>query len=174
MQPKNDLPHQVVRAPKSSVKTVAAAESLTGGYIAQRLTAVPGASAVLEGSVVTYSDRIKEKLLGVCAQDLQQYTAVSEPVAAQMAQGVRKQIGADIGISVTGFAGPDGGGELLPVGTVFLGCADETYVTVTRLHIVPPAALSAEEQREFIRFQTTEHALQAVLKVLEKEENTLA
>ena len=102
------LAAHVVSALQHANKTVATAESLTGGYIAKTLTDISGASAVLEGAVVSYSDRIKHKLLGVQTQTLQTYTAVSAQTAAEMAEGIRLAVGADIGISVTGVAGPTG------------------------------------------------------------------
>lgn len=123
----------VVSALQHANKTVATAESLTGGYIAKTLTDISGASAVLEGAVVSYSDRIKHKLLGVQTQTLQTYTAVSAQTAAEMAEGIRLAVGADIGISVTGVAGPTGGTAQTPVGCVFLGCATQNGVAVTRL-----------------------------------------
>lgn len=123
----------MVSALQHANKTVATAESLTGGYIAKTLTDISGASAVLEGAVVSYSDRIKHKLLGVQTQTLQTYTAVSAQTAAEMAEGIRLAVGADIGISVTGVAGPTGGTAQTPVGCVFLGCATQNGVAVTRL-----------------------------------------
>ena len=127
------LAAHVVSALQHANKTVATAESLTGGYIAKTLTDISGASAVLEGAVVSYSDRIKHKLLGVQTQTLQTYTAVSAQTAAEMAEGIRLAVGADIGISVTGVAGPTGGTAQTPVGCVFLGCATQNGVAVTRL-----------------------------------------
>lgn len=123
----------VVSALQHANKTVATAESLTGGYIAKTLTDISGASGVLEGAVVSYSDRIKHKLLGVQTQTLQTYTAVSAQTAAEMAKGIRLAVGADIGISVTGVAGPTGGTAQTPVGCVFLGCATTNGIAVTRL-----------------------------------------
>ncbi len=104
-------------------KTLALAESCTGGCIAHRLTNVPGASAVLLAGFVTYSNEAKRKFLGVQAETLARHGAVSEPVALEMAEGARRQTGADYALSVTGIAGPTGGTDAKPVGTVFVGLA---------------------------------------------------
>jgi nicotinamide-nucleotide amidase len=102
-------------------QTLALAESCTGGCIAHRLTNVPGASAVFLAGLVTYSNAAKEKFLGVRPETLGAYGAVSEPVAREMAEGARKATGAHYALSVTGIAGPSGGTEAKPVGTVFVG-----------------------------------------------------
>ena len=107
---------------KSGVK-IACAESCTGGNIAHEITAVPGASAYFMGGVVAYSNDVKKRVLGVSAEDLEKYGAVSEPVACQMAQGVRQLTKADWAISTTGIAGPDGGSDEKPVGTVWIALA---------------------------------------------------
>jgi len=104
-------------------QTLAVAESCTGGLIDHRITNVPGASAVLLAGMVTYSNDAKEKFLGVSADSLKACGAVSEVVAQEMARGVRERVGADYGLSVTGIAGPTGGTEEKPVGTVFIGLA---------------------------------------------------
>jgi len=101
-------------------KTVATAESCTGGLVAERLTRVPGSSQYFLGSMVTYSDRTKSELLGVSAELLERHGAVSEEVVRAMASGVRRALGADFGIAVSGIAGPAGGSEEKPVGTVHL------------------------------------------------------
>jgi nicotinamide-nucleotide amidase len=110
--------------------SIATAESCTGGLIGHRLTNVPGSSAYVKGGIAAYSNEAKEKQLGVLAQTLQQHGAVSEETAAEMAAGVRGALDADIGISVTGIAGPDGGTAEKPVGTVCfaLSAADTAYV----------------------------------------------
>ena len=110
-------------------ETVAAAESCTGGNIAHRFTALPGASDYFRGGVVAYSNDVKTALLGVNADDLNRYGAVSRPVAEQMAAGVRKATGATYGIATTGIAGPTGGTPDKPVGTVWMAVSgpDETY-----------------------------------------------
>ncbi len=117
-------------------RTFAAAESLTGGLIGARFTALPGASEVYRGGAVTYCDEVKAGMLGVPEDVLAENGAVSEPVAAAMAQGVRIAAGADIGLSATGLAGPDGDG-VNPVGTVFVGLAAEDGVWVRHLTLGP-------------------------------------
>ena len=101
--------------------TLCCAESCTGGWFAKSIVDIPGASAVFFGGVVSYTNEIKQKLLFVKEQTLSRYTAVSAPVAQEMAEGVRARFSSDIGISVTGLAGPDGGSEEIPVGRVFIG-----------------------------------------------------
>ena len=99
---------------------IAAAESCTGGLLSKRLTDVPGSSRYLERSFVTYSNDAKLQLLKVSATDLAAHGAVSAPIAEQMARGARKQAGVEVGVGITGIAGPDGGSEQKPVGTVFI------------------------------------------------------
>jgi nicotinamide-nucleotide amidase len=114
--------------------TFAAAESLTGGLIGARFTALSGASQVYRGGAVTYCDEVKAAMLGIDPALIATHGAVSRETAAAMAQGVRKAAGADIGLSATGLAGPDGDG-VNPVGTVFVGLADEKGVWVRQLHL---------------------------------------
>ena len=120
----------IVRLLTERKQTLALAESCTGGAIAHRLTNVPGASVVLLAGLVTYSNEAKQKFLGVSAETLTAHGAVSEAVAQEMAAGARRQTGADFALSVTGIAGPSGGSEAKPVGTVFVGLAsaNETIV----------------------------------------------
>lgn len=115
---------------KEQKLTIAFAESCTGGLLAERLTGVPGASGVLEQSFVTYSVRAKHKLLGVNEVALSEFGAVSEQVAREMADGVRRVSGADVGVSVTGVAGPDSDEKGNPIGLVYVGISrkDDTQV----------------------------------------------
>ena len=119
-----EIEQVVVRLLTEKKKTLALAESCTGGFIANHITNVPGASAVFLGGVVSYANSAKEKFLGVRAETLKQHGAVSEAVAREMAEGARKKFGADFAIAVTGIAGPSGGTKDKPVGTVFIatGC----------------------------------------------------
>ncbi len=103
--------------------TLATAESCTGGAIAAKFTAMAGASAYFLGGVVSYSNEAKRDILGVSEQSLREYGAVSEAVAIEMAQGVRRITGADYAVSTTGIAGPTGGSDLKPIGTVWFGIA---------------------------------------------------
>jgi len=119
----DELEATVIALLKEAKCTVAVAESCTGGLIAHRLTNVPGASAVMLGGIVAYANEIKQRLLGVSPDCIQHEGAVSESVCRAMAEGVRERFGADLGIAVTGIAGPSGGTEAKPVGTVFIGLA---------------------------------------------------
>jgi nicotinamide-nucleotide amidase len=100
--------------------TLAVAESCTGGMLGERLTSIPGSSEVFLGGVIAYHNEVKKNLLGVRAEDLEKFGAVSEQVALQMAAGVREKAGADIGVSVTGIAGPGGGSPEKPVGLIWV------------------------------------------------------
>jgi nicotinamide-nucleotide amidase len=111
---------------KARNETLSTAESCTGGLIARRLTEVPGSSAFFMEGAVTYSNDAKMRTLGVSGEILSQYGAVSAECAEAMAAGMREYAGTDHAISVTGIAGPDGGSEAKPVGTVFLGYASKS------------------------------------------------
>ncbi len=115
-------------------KTIALAESCTGGLVTSRLTDVPGASAYLIGSVVCYSNDIKEKQIGVPHKTLLEHGAVSEPTARAMAEGIRHLNQTDIGVGVTGIAGPDGGTPEKPVGTVYIAVAGKNKTTCRLCH----------------------------------------
>jgi nicotinamide-nucleotide amidase len=104
-------------------KTIAVAESCTGGLVAERITDTPGSSAYFLGGVVAYANSAKKTLLGVPESILAEHGAVSEPVARAMAEGARERFGADFGVATTGISGPDGGTEAKPVGTVYVALA---------------------------------------------------
>ena len=123
---------------KAQGLTLAAAESCTGGLIAKRLTDLPGASAAFKGGVVSYWSEVKHDILGVPQDLLDTYGAVSEPVARAMAQGVRAALGADLGVSVTGVAGPDPDERGNPVGLVFVGIAWDGGDFVREVHATGP------------------------------------
>ena len=114
--------------------TFAAAESCTGGEIAKRFTDIPGASEFFLGGVTSYTNGVKEKLLGIAPELIEEKTAVSYEVAQQMAENVRRLTGADMGIGVTGLAGPDGDG-VHEVGTVFIALSVEGHTFVRELHV---------------------------------------
>lgn len=138
-------------------KTLATAESCTGGGLGAALTAVPGSSAVYKGGVISYCNAVKQKLLAVPTADLERLGPVSEPVAVAMAQGARQLLETDVAVSVTGLAGPGGDGTGVPVGTVFIGYADAYQVTVRQFHF--------SGNREQIRQQTAEAAFSLILQM---------
>lgn len=119
----NALEKQFGEIMRTKGVTVATAESCTGGYIAHLITSVAGSSEYFKGSVVAYSNEVKNKVLGVDARDIEKYGAVSEQVVRQMAEGARKLLGTDYAVSTSGIAGPDGGSAEKPVGTVWIGLA---------------------------------------------------
>ena len=149
------LEEVVVRLLTEQKKTLALAESCTGGWIAHRITNVPGASAVFLGGFVAYSNAAKGKFLDVRAETLQQHGAVSEAVARELAEGARKKFGADFTIAVTGIAGPGGGTADKPVGTVFMALAGEFGTVVERrLNVYERAMfkeLTAQQALEMLR-----------------------
>ncbi len=120
----------VVRLLTERKQTLALAESCTGGYLANLITDVPGASVVFPGSVVSYSNEVKQNLLGVRAQTLEKHGAVSEATAREMAEGVRQRFQTDYGLGITGIAGPGGGTAEKPVGTVFIALATGKHTFV--------------------------------------------
>jgi nicotinamide-nucleotide amidase len=116
--------------------TIATAESCTGGLLAVRLTERPGSSAYVSGAVVSYSNEVKEHELGVPPELIARVGAVSEEVAEAMAAGVRKRLGTDVGVGITGIAGPDGGTPDKPVGLVHL-CVQDATQTISRRIVLP-------------------------------------
>ena len=114
-------------------RTLVTAESITGGGIGALLTSVPGASAVYKGGIISYCDEVKASALGVDPELLRSVGAVSAPVAESMARGAREVLRADVAVSVTGLAGPDGDSYGNPVGTVFIGYSDGSR-TLAREH----------------------------------------
>ena len=146
----------VASALKAQGRTLALAESCTGGWIAKCCTDLSGSSAWFEAGFVTYSNRAKSEALGVRTASLQRYGAVSEIVAAEMARGARSAAHADWAISVTGIAGPDGGSPDKPVGTVCFGWVgpDDEPETETCLFA---------GDRDEVRRQTVAHALDGLL-----------
>ncbi len=115
------LSEAVGRALQKQKASIATAESCTGGMLADQLTNIPGSSNYMRGGVIAYANSVKTGLLGVREEDLSAYGAVSKAVALQMAEGVARQLGADVGVSTTGIAGPGGGTAEKPVGTVWIG-----------------------------------------------------
>ena len=152
------LEETVVHTLQANGLTIATAESCTGGMIAQRLTSVSGASEVFGYGFVTYWEQAKAKLVGVDPAVIAQYNVVSAPVAAQMALGAAKAAGADIAVSVTGLAGPDGGDAVRPVGTVYLGAARGDKAYVKKLFVSRP-------DRALIRARAAQTALEMALRL---------
>lgn len=131
---------------------VATAESCTGGLVGGTFTAIPGSSDTYRGGVISYTNEVKKNLLGVPGEVLEQYGAVSEPVAKAMALGACKATGAEVGISTTGLAGPGGDDEFgNPVGTVWIGCAVHGKATAQKFLF--------EGDREEVRRQAVEEAI---------------
>ena len=127
------------------------AESCTGGLLSSVITDIPGVSECYEYGICTYSDRIKNKILGVPLSELEAFTAVSQEVALSMAKGLREISGAEICVSVTGIAGPGGGTEKTPLGTVFVGMYLGNILSVQKLQKLYELL---DKSRSSIRFHT--------------------
>lgn len=117
----NSIVEKIIQELTQKNQTISFAESCTGGRIAAAFTAISGASEVLHGSCVTYSNEIKHLWLGVSHEVLENYGAVSQPCVSQMLEGIQRLAGSDYAIAVSGIAGPTGGTKLKPVGTVYIG-----------------------------------------------------
>lgn len=115
--------------------SMATAESCTGGRIAHLITSIPGSSAYFQGGVVSYSNQVKQEVLGVSEEDLQQWGAVSKPVVEQMVKGVKNRLHVDCAVATSGIAGPDGGTVDKPVGTVWIAaiCNDKFKTSLYHL-----------------------------------------
>lgn len=153
-----DVETGLVRVLRERGLTVSCAESCTGGMIGERITAVPGASAVFAGGCITYTNQVKQNLLGVDPAVIAAHTEVSAEVAAAMACGVRTRLDTDIALSATGYAGPGGGTAENPVGTVYIGLATRTGVQTFRL------SWTANKTRGFIREASASFALREALR----------
>lgn len=152
------LERAVVEFLRDNKLTLACAESCTGGLVSKRITDVCGCSDVFLGGCVTYANEAKMKLLGVSGETLERVGAVSEETAREMAVGVREALGADIGVSVTGIAGPSGGSAEKPVGTVFVGISTKNGEQVRAL------SLSSMKSREYIRTVSSSNVFDMILK----------
>lgn len=140
--------------------TVGTAESCTGGRIAESIIAVPGASTYFKGGIVSYTNEIKENLLGVSHKLLEEKTAVCEEVAIAMVKGAIKALNVDMAISATGIAGPGGGTQEIPVGTIWLACGNAEDITTLKLE--------EDFGRDINLAIATNKALQMFLKFLEE------
>lgn len=153
-----DAATQLVRSYSSMNLKLVSAESCTGGLVASLVTSVAGSSAVFERGFVTYSNRAKQEMLGIDASEIESHGAVSERIARLMAEGAIQKSGADIAVSVTGIAGPDGGSETKPVGTVHIAVAIKGRETChERCHFVG--------ERDHVRMQTVGKVLQMLLPI---------
>ena len=152
------LEETVVRTLKEQGLTLSTAESCTGGMIAQRVTSVSGSSEVFGYGFVTYWEQAKTRLVGVEPEVIAKYNVVSAPVAARMALGAAAASGSDIAVSVTGVAGPTGGDEVRPVGTVYLGAARGDTVYVQKLFVSRP-------DRALVRARAAQAALALALRL---------
>ena len=129
---------------KNAGKTIALAESCSGGYVSHLITTVPGSSAYFQGAVVPYHNAFKERILGVKSETLSSHGAVSEATVAEMAEGVRQLFNADYGLASSGIAGPDGGTPDKPVGTVWIGCAGPEGVETRKLQLTQDRMLNIQ------------------------------
>ncbi len=158
------IEQKVVELLKENNLTLATAESCTAGYIPKRITDIPGASSVFEYGAITYSNDVKQKVLGVKAETLAAYGAVSEQTAAEMAAGIRRVSGADIGIAVTGIAGPGNDGTDKPVGLCFIAINAEGYEKCEKIE-------TGKNDREYNRYVTASRALNLVRVCIENKES---
>lgn len=158
------IEERVVELLKEKNMTVATAESCTAGYIPKRLTDISGASSVFSYGAVTYSNEVKHKVLGVKTETLEKYGAVSEQTAREMAAGIRRVSGADIGIAVTGLAGPNGDGSGKPVGLSFAALDAEGVQMCEKIE-------TGRSDREYNRYVTGSRALNLARKYMEENKN---
>ena len=150
---------ELVAALRAAGASVSTAESCTGGLVAARITSVSGASEAFKYGAVTYCNEAKNKILGVKKETLDSFGAVSAETAAEMAAGVRKIMNAEIGVSVTGLAGPNGG-EGKPVGLVYVAVNSDNYSEVTENHF--------SGDRISVRNQAADKALERALRAAKK------
>lgn len=150
---------RLVNACSARQLTVSTAESCTAGMVASAIAGIPGASSVLRGGAVTYVNEVKHAVLGVSEDSLERYTEVSSQVAEEMAEGSRRVFTSDIAVSLTGYAGPGGGTDLNPVGTVYIGCSDANHTMSER------CAFAGD--RDAVRAQAALRALQLCCEMAE-------
>lgn len=143
---------------RAAGKTIACAESCTGGLVTSRLTDIPGSSDYVMGSVVSYTNDIKERLVGVRYETLAAHGAVSPETAREMADGIRRVIRTDLGLGITGIAGPGGGTAAKPVGLVYIAVSSEKGTRVTENHF--------SGTRTEVKRQTSDAALALALDAL--------
>ncbi len=154
----NNLVEKIIQNLTEQNQTITFAESCTGGRIAAAFTAISGASEILDGSCVTYSNDIKHLWLGVENEVLDKYGAVSSQCVSQMLEGIQRLAGSDYAIAVSGIAGPTGGTELKPVGTVYIGLQTPFSQEVFHCNFSGP--------REAIQEQSTIFAIEKLAEIL--------
>ncbi|MBR6812059.1 MAG: competence/damage-inducible protein A [Oscillospiraceae bacterium] len=154
------LEAEAVRLLKEKKLTLSAAESCTGGLLSKRVTDISGSSEVFFGGAVTYSNEMKERFLGVKHETLEEFGAVSEPVARQMAEGIKSTSGADIGLGITGIAGPGGGSVEKPVGLVYVALASKDGTWCRKLN------MGSYGGRDMVRTRSASSALDMVIRYL--------
>lgn len=150
------LEYAVAKVLTEKQLTLSVAESCTGGLLSKRITDVPGASVFYKGGACTYCNEIKMQVLGVKQETLDQYTAVSSQTAHEMAAGIAHAYGTDVGIGITGYAGPDGGEDGTPAGTIYIGIYHQGKTWVRR--ILSPRG------REYARWEAANHAFDMILR----------
>ena len=161
----NEINRKFVEVLKEKGLKAATAESLTGGLVSKRITEISGSSEVFECGICSYSNRIKHEILGVPNDILEKYTEYSSETAVAMAEGVRRLSGADIGISTTGIAGPNGGTPEKPVGLVYVGISTKNHSFAKELHL----SQNLPDEREKIRSEASSYALYYAFKELLNE-----
>jgi len=154
----NIITEKIIHTLATQQQTITFAESCTGGRIAAQFTAISGASAILNGACVTYSNEIKHRWLGVSHEVLKQYGAVSEACVSQMLEGAAKMAEADVAIAVSGIAGPTGGTPEKPVGTVYIGILTPKAKEVYHCHF--------KGDREAVQQQSVQFAVKTLGKIL--------
>ena len=158
MENTNELVEKIITKLTKEQQTISFAESCTGGRIAAAFTTISGASNVLNGSCVTYSNEIKHKWLGVENDILEEFGAVSQECVSQMLDGIQKMAQSDYAIAVSGIAGPTGGTEFKPVGTVYIGLLTPTSKEIFHCHF--------KGSREEVQEQSTSFAIEKLAKTL--------
>ena len=157
----------VVELLKQRGLAIAVAESCTGGLLSELITSVSGASEIFELGICTYSENMKQKMLGVSAETIENFGVVSSQTALAMADGLKKCSGADVCISVTGIAGPSGGTAEQPVGTVYIGF----IVGEKRFFRLPELWLLSDKSRNNIRLAAAEYAFRVVEDLLMEDDS---
>ena len=153
-----NLEEVLIKKLKKKNMTISCAESCTGGLIGHRLTQVPGGSEVFNGGMITYSNESKINQLGITLKNIEDFGAVSEQVALEMAENIKNKFGTSIGVSTTGIAGPGGGSKSKPVGLVYVGYCDDKSLKVKRFNF--------SSSRESNKIRTSQAVLNYVFKMI--------